>query len=185
MSHDAHHPSGCCPHDDHEPDQKNDNADLLQLSKEDLVKKLAESEEKANQSWDRLLRLQAEMENAYRRAERDVANAHKYALEKFVLDLLPIIDNLERSVSVEGAADLKSLLEGVNLTLKMFNSTMEKFGVQQVNPEKEAFNPEFHEAVSILDDPNVTPGTVINVLQKGYLLNNRLIRPALVIVAKK
>ena len=152
----------------------------------EFQQQLNEKDEKINQHWERILRMQADHENNQRRVERDIANAHKFALEKFVLELLPVIDNLERAIvshlSEESGAD--SLLEGVKLTLKMFNAALEKFGVQQVDPLQDVFNPELHQAVSMETDPNVKSGIVLSVLQKGYLLNNRLIRPALVIVAK-
>lgn len=159
---------------------------LEHLSYPELQNKLTETEKKVSEYMDRMLRMQADTENMQRRVERDIQNAHKYALEKFAMELLPVIDSLERAVSShqsdESGAD--SLLAGVSLTLKMFSSALEKFGVQQVNPEGEAFNPEFHQAVSTQEDPKAKSGTVITVLQKGYLLNGRLIRPALVIVAK-
>jgi molecular chaperone GrpE len=154
---------------------------------EELLQKLGETEQKANQSWERMLRMQAENENAQRRAERDVANAHKYALEKFVGDLLPIVDSLELCVAtVPKHQDqaVSSVIEGVNLTLKMFYNAMEKYGVKQVNPASEPFDPEFQQAISMQYDPSVKPGMVMSVLQKGYTLNNRLVRPALVVVSK-
>lgn len=152
----------------------------------ELQNKLNEAEAKANENWERVLRMQADMDNMQRRVERDIASAHKYALEKFVLELLPIVDSLERAIASHVSEDSStgSLLDGVNLTLKMFTAAWEKFGVQQINPEGQAFNPEWHQAVSTQVDPNVKPGTVLSVLQKGYLLNNRLIRPALVVVSK-
>lgn len=166
-------------------DQEAELLDLDQPSYKELQKSLAESETKATQYWERLLRMQAETDNAARRAERDIANAHKYALEKFVLELLPVIDSMERSLQISADdVSAKAVLEGIELTLKMFYTTLQKFGVEQVSPENEAFNPEQHQAVSVLADPKVKPNTVISVLQKGYLLNNRLIRPALVIVSK-
>lgn len=158
---------------------------LERPSYEELQKKLTEAEEKGTQSWERMLRTQAETENSLRRAERDVVNAHKFALEKFVNELLPVIDSLERAVTLPGTDEAGSVLEGVHLTLKMLYNALEKFGVQQVNPVSQAFNPEQHQAVSTQPDPNVAPGTVLNVLQKGYLLNNRLVRPALVIVSNR
>lgn len=154
----------------------------------ELQIQLTAAEEKANQYWERLLRLQAEMDNLQRRVERDVANAHKYALEKFVLELLPIVDTLERAVTThkddESGSGSGSLLDGVSLTLKMFYTGLEKFGVEQVDPIGQPFNPELHQAVSTQVDCDTKPGTVISVLQKGYLLNNRLVRPALVVVSK-
>ena len=149
----------------------------------ELQNKLFEAEEKATQNWDKLLRLQAENENTLRRVERDISNAHKYGLEKLILELLPVIDSLERSLTLATTQD-DPVLEGVEMTLKMLYTALAKFGIEQVSPEKEAFNPELHQAVSMQVDPSVKPNTVISVLQKGYLLNNRLIRPALVVVSK-
>jgi molecular chaperone GrpE len=152
----------------------------------ELQKKLVETEDKANQYWERLLRMQAESDNLSRRVERDVANAHKFALEKFVLELLPVVDSMERSLltTVDAESSAAAILEGISLTLKMFYDVLEKFGVQQINPESEPFNPEFHQGVSVQINNSVKSGTVLNVLQKGYLLNGRLIRPAFVVVSK-
>lgn len=155
---------------------------------EELMQKLNESEEKCNQHWERILRMQAENENLKRRVERDISNAHKFALEKFASELLPIIDSLELCLSsaptkLEDAG--KAILEGVELTLKMFYNALEKFNIKQINPVSETFDPEFQQAISMQYDPKAAPGTVISVLQKGYTLNNRLLRPALVIVAKE
>jgi molecular chaperone GrpE len=159
----------------------------LDASREELVAKLNEAEQKSNDYWERLLRMQAEADNASRRAERDVASAHKYALDKFVNELLPIVDALElcaSSVPVDMQKAAQSVIDGVDMTLKMFYAAMEKFGVTQVNPVGEAFNPETQQAISMQEDPKVKPGMVISVLQKGYALNGRLVRPALVVVAK-
>lgn len=149
----------------------------------ELQKKLTEAEESVNFYKDRMLRMQAETTNIQKRVERDIENAHKYGLEKFTLELLPIIDSLERAVTLPEEHQ-HSALEGVNLTLKMLYGVLEKFGIKQVDPLSEAFNPELHQAVSTQVDSTVEPNTILNVLQKGYLLNNRLIRPALVIVSK-
>lgn len=154
---------------------------------EGLVQKLNEAEQKSNQNWERLLRMQADNENILRRTERDVASAHKYALEKFVADLLPIVDSLELSIAnvpPEMAAAASSIIEGIHLTLKMFYNVLNKFGVKQINPVSEAFKPEYQQAISVQVDPTVKSGTVLSVLQKGYTLNERLIRPALVVVSK-
>lgn len=160
-----------------------DSEELLEHpSYRDLQNKLNEAEAKANQYWDRMLRMQADSDNVKRRCERDVENAHKYALEKFALELLPIMDSLERATSIpEQPAEV---LEGVNLTLRMLKQALEKFGVEQVDPISQPFNPDFQQAVSTQEDSSVKPGTVLSVLQKGYLLNKRLIRPALVVVSK-
>jgi molecular chaperone GrpE len=151
----------------------------------ELQTKLTQAEQKATQSWERLLRLQAETENQQRRAERDVANAHKYALEKFIPELLPVIDSMERSLEISSLEhSVNAVLEGISLTLKMFYGVLEKADVLQIDPKGQPFNPDFHQAVSVQENTGEKAGTVVNVLQKGYTLNNRLIRPALVVVAK-
>ncbi|OGT35083.1 MAG: nucleotide exchange factor GrpE [Gammaproteobacteria bacterium RIFCSPHIGHO2_12_FULL_37_14] len=166
-----------------------DGVELLSHpSYQELMRKLDEAEQKANQHWERILRMQADNDNAVRRAERDIANAHKYALERFVTELLPIVDSLELCVNnvpkeIQNVAS--SVIEGVHLTLKMFYAAMEKFGIKQINPVSEPFNSEYHQAISMQTDSSIKPGMVISVLQKGYTLNNRLIRPALVIVSKE
>lgn len=179
------------PHDDSanmSQDQKEQSPELLEHpSYEALEKKLTEAEQKATEYWDRLIRAQAEAENLARRTERDVSNAHKYALERFTNELLPIIDSLElcvNNVSADNNQTTKAVIDGVQLTLKMFLSALAKFGIQQVNPVAEVFNPEYHQAISMQVDVQFEAGTVISVLQKGYILNQRLVRPALVVVAK-
>lgn len=153
--------------------------------KEGKPQQIADLEEKVSAAQDRVLRMQAEMENVRRRAERDVESAHKFALERFVNELLPIVDGLERALLAHSGEDSAtgSLLDGVGLTLKMLHGVFNKVGVHQVNPEGTAFNPEHHQAVSTASRPDLAAGTVVEVLQKGYLLNDRLVRPALVIVA--
>jgi molecular chaperone GrpE len=173
---------------DHTDDQEDKPTELLtHPSSEELIAKLDEAEQKANDYWERILRMQADAENISRRNERDVANAHKYALEKFVNELLPIIDGLElcaTSVPKDLQKAAKSVTDGVDMTLKMFYAAMEKFGVKQLNPVNQPFDSEFQQAISMQADPSVPPGMVISVLQKGYTLNNRLVRPALVVVSK-
>lgn len=161
--------------------------EFSQLSHDELVEKLCETDAKAKDYWERVLRMQADAENASKRAERDVVNAHKYGLEKFVQELLPIVDSLElaaTSVPEDMKDAAQSVVEGVDLTLKMLYTAFEKFGVQQVNPVGEQFDPEFQQAIKMEEDPEAKPNSVISVLQKGYTLNNRLVRPALVVVAK-
>lgn len=148
----------------------------------ELQRKLNETEQLYNEANDKMLRIQAEAENMRRRSEQSIEKAHKYALEKFIPELLPVIDSLERSLQIPGCDE--AMIDGINMTLKLFNTALEKNGVSQIDPLSQPFNPEFHQAVSTVADNNVRPNTVVNVLQKGYLLNNRLIRPALVVVAK-
>jgi molecular chaperone GrpE len=146
---------------------------------ERLRQKLAEAEERA-------LRIAAEAQNQRRRAEKDVESAHKFALEKFAGSLLVVADNLERTLESANRDDesIKPFLEGVELTHKGFLDVLARFDIKQVNPVGEPFNPELHEAVSILDNPHVEPNTVLHVMQKGYTLNGRLLRAAMVVVAK-
>lgn len=135
---------------------------------------------------DQALRTQAEMQNLRRRVERDVENAHKYALEKFVGELLPVVDNLERAIqTMDGNNDdIKAISEGVELTLKSFQDVLVRFKVEAIDPKGQVFDPELHQAMSLLEVPGETPNTVIDVFQKGYTLNGRLVRPAMVVVAK-
>lgn len=140
---------------------------------------------KAQENLELAQRTQAEMENLRKRTLRDIENAHKYALERFVADLLPVIDSLELGIqAADTAGDTTSLRDGMDLTLKKFSGCLEKFGVVVLVPEGEKFNPEKHEAVSMAEVDGMEPGTVMSVLQKGYELNGRLVRPAMVVVAK-
>lgn len=138
---------------------------------------------------DQVLRAQAEMQNIRRRAEIDVEKAHKYALEKFVKELLPVVDSLEKALESTGAEQeggelVASIRQGVDMTLNMFLGGLKKFNVEQVNPMGEPFDPQRHEAMSMVPAPGAEPNTVIAVVQKGYVLNERLVRPAMVVVAK-
>ena len=150
-----------------------------------LETQLAEAQAKADDNWDQLVRIRAEMENIRRRSERELANAHKYALEKFAVELLPVIDSMEMGVAaaMDENADVSKLREGTEMTLKMFEAAIEKFGIKSVHPHGEAFNPEHHQAMTMIDSPEHEPNTIIDVMQKGYLLNERLVRPAMVVVS--
>ena len=152
----------------------------------DLEMELAEARDEAASHLDDFLRARAELENLQKRSARDLENAHKYGLERFMTELLPVRDSVELGLnSVGGAeADAQKLREGLELTLKLFDAASEKFGLQEVNPEGRSFDPEYHQAMSMQEAAGVAPGTVITVVQKGYLLNERLLRPAMVIVAK-
>lgn len=155
-------------------------------SKEDsLEAKLAEMEKQVAEYKDQALRTMAEMENLRRRTDRDLENAHKYALEKFAQELLPVVDSLEMGVAAaqNESVDVAKLREGTEMTLKMFETAIDKFGIKGVHPHGEVFNPEHHQAMSMIDSPDHEPNTIINVMQKGYLLNDRLVRPAMVVVA--
>ena len=146
---------------------------------------LTDARNKADEHWDQCLRLQADIENLRKRKERDVANAHKFALDKFAVDLLPVRDSLEMGLAAAAdSGDAAKLKEGSELTLKMLVSAMEKYNIREVNALNEQFNPEYHEAMSMQEREDVPPNTVVTVVQKGYLLNDRLIRPAMVIVSR-
>jgi molecular chaperone GrpE len=147
---------------------------------------LEDARTKADEHWNQCLRLQAEVENLRKRAQRDLENAHKFGLEKFAVDLLPVKDSLEMGISAaEGeSVDPVKLKEGTSLTLKMLGDVMERFGIVEIDPQGQRFNPELHEAMSIQKRTDVEPNTVVTVVQKGYTLNDRLIRPAMVIVAQ-
>lgn len=153
---------------------------------EELHLLLEDARAKADDHWEKLLRLQAEMENARRRAERDVENAHKYALEKFANELLPVKDSLEMGLAAaEGDEEtVAKLREGTELTLKMFTNALEKFGIKEVDPTGAPFNPELHQAMTMQESTEVESNHVMAVMQKGYTLNDRLLRPAMVVVAK-
>lgn len=136
---------------------------------------------------DSVVRAAADIENMRRRAAQDVEKAHKFALEKFANELLPVIDNLERAIEFSDKENetLKPVLEGIDMTLKSFSDAVAKFGVEMLNPQGETFNPEFHQAMSIQPSNDVSPNTVLAVMQKGYTLNGRLLRPAMVMVSKE
>jgi len=166
--------------------ETSDAPELEADSIEELQAKLTEAEAQAQENWDKLLRANAEMDNLRRRTERELENAHKYALERFAQELLAVRDSLEMGVAAadQEEASVEKIREGNELTLRMLESAMDKFNIQQINPEGEAFNPELHQAMSMVEMPDKEPNTVINVMQKGYLLNDRLIRPAMVMVSK-
>ncbi len=140
---------------------------------------------KADEYRDELLRARAELENVIKRSSKEVANAHKYALERFVADLLPVKDSLDlgRAASNQ-SADVAAIREGLDLIVKMLDATLSKHGIRAIEPQGERFNPELHQAMTMQESKNLAPGTVLSVVQKGYSLNDRLLRPAMVIVAK-
>ncbi len=156
------------------------------VSHEELQLLLVDSRDKADEHWNAYLRSQAELDNLTKRSARDLANAHKFAVEKFVAEILPVHDSMEMGVGAanDGNADIASLKEGMSLTLKMFADLMEKFNIQAISPEGEKFNPELHQAMSMQEVEGAESNTILTVVQKGYLLNDRLVRPAMVIVAK-
>lgn len=151
-----------------------------------LQAEIAALKEQAANANEQALRAAAEAQNARRRAEQDVEKAHKFALEKFVNDMLPVADNLERSIEASKAeqSNIETVIEGVELTFKSLVDALKRHNVEAVNPAGEPFDPQYHQAMSMVPDANVEPNTVINVFQNGYTLNGRLVRPAMVVVSK-
>lgn len=166
---------------------KEDKAEQAAISHpayQELEDQLTAAEAKANEHWEKLLRCQADIENTRYRSARDLAEARKFALKGIIGELLNVVDNLERTLDQKVAAEAATLHTGVELTLKLLQDVLEKNAVKPINPIGEAFDPALHEAMSTQPDAEKAPGTVLAVLQKGYLLYDRLLRPALVVVAK-
>jgi molecular chaperone GrpE len=153
---------------------------------DDLQTQLEEAQQSAKDNWDKVLRAQAEMENLKRRNAKDLENAHKFALDGFVKALLEVKDSLTMGLKTanEEKATIEHIIEGLEMTDKVFLSTMEKFGVEVINPTDEAFNPEFHEAVTMVPMPDKESNSVLEVVQIGFTLNGRLVRPAMVVVVQ-
>lgn len=155
------------------------------LSPEKLGRLLEDARKESDQHWDQIVRTRAEMDNLKKRHQRELENAHKYGLERFVGELLGVRDSLELGYNAaQENHDVENLLEGTALTLKMLADAMNKFGVEQIDPQGETFNPELHQAMGMAPTDEVPPNTVVNVVQKGYLLNGRLVRPAMVMVSQ-
>lgn len=162
-----------------------DPSESIEDQEEQTVNEVEELQQKLSTLGEQLLREQAEMQNVRRRAQRDVESAHKFALEKFATELLSVVDNLERAIGAIDAEDesQKAVAEGLELTLKTFIDVLTKHSVVPVDPEGQPFDADLHQAVSMVPNAEVEPNTVINVFQKGYTLNGRLIRPAMVVVS--
>jgi molecular chaperone GrpE len=146
---------------------------------------LAAAQEEVAAVKDQMLRVQAEMQNVRRRAELDVEKAHKFAVEKFANEMVTVVDNLERGLAAAPEEEAtQAIRDGMAMTLDGLINGLARFKVEQVNPEGETFNPELHQAMSMVENPDLAPNTVIAVMQKGYTLNGRLLRPAMVMVSK-
>jgi len=154
-----------------------------QKNADSLEAQLETAQAKASENWDQFLRTRAEMDNLRRRHQKDIENAHKYGVEKLVTELLPVIDSMDLGLAVEDAS-VESLREGMELTMDILKKMMDKLGIDEINPLNEKFNPELHQAMSMQPSADAEPNTVIAVMQKGYSLNDRLIRPAMVMVSK-
>jgi molecular chaperone GrpE len=158
----------------------------LQEQLEEARQQLEDVQQQLGEAKDQMMRAVAEAQNARRRAEKDVSNARLFALEGFSRDLLPVIDNLERAMESANPDDaaVSVIAEGVELTLKSFKDVLNRHHLVQIDPLSEPFDPEFHEAISMVENKEVEPNTVLTVVQKGYTLNGRLVRAAMVIVSR-
>jgi len=155
----------------------NPEAEMLAARVEELEQSVAESKDQA-------LRAAAEAQNVRRRAEQEAEKARKFALEKFVKELLPVVDSLEKALEAMQDGASEAHREGVSMTLKMQQDVLGKFGVEVVEPAGEPFDPQYHEAMAMVPNPDLEPNSVMEVVQKGYLLNGRLVRPAMVVVSQ-
>ena len=168
-----------------ESTEENDKGSVVdeRACESDDIEKLKTERDENN---DQLLRMQAELQNMRRRSERDIENAHKFALEKFSNELVPVLDDVERAFAATDASDESqmALREGLELTIKNFIGVFKKFNIECVDPKGDPFDAELHQAVSMQVNEDVEPGTVLDVFQKGYTLNHRLLRPAMVVVSK-
>lgn len=153
---------------------------------EQLGEQLMLANQRAEENWDKMVRVQAEMENLRRRTEKEIGDARKFALERFAKELLVVIDSLELGIQAAAgdSSEVSKLREGSELTLKQFLAVLEKFNVQTVDPQGQKFNPELHQAMAMEPTNAAEPNTVVKVFQKGYVLNERLLRPAMVVIAQ-
>ncbi|AYF50959.1 nucleotide exchange factor GrpE [Pseudomonas sp. 13B_2.1_Bac1] len=170
-----------------EQTQDTQTPDATQAGSEDLAVRVQVLEEQLAAAQDQSLRVAADLQNVRRRAEQDVEKAHKFALEKFAGDLLPIIDSLERGLELSNPDDenIRPMREGIELTLKMFQDTLKRYQLEAIDPTGgEPFNAEHHQAMAMQESHDLEPNSVLKVFQKGYQLNGRLLRPAMVVVSK-
>jgi molecular chaperone GrpE len=167
-----------------EPDVSDSTESSIQSEEAaDLQTETTDFKALADENWDKYLRAVAELDNVRKRSQRDVDNARKFALERFCGELLAVRDSLELGLSAADQADVNALREGSEATLKLLESTMVQFGIVEIDPHGEPFDPELHEAMTMQPSTDMEPGSVLTVFQKGYMLNGRLLRPARVVVA--
>jgi molecular chaperone GrpE len=176
--------------DDSTEDNEEVSDELAALEAEELIVRIKQAQSKADENWDIALRTKAEMENVRRRTEKEVSNARKFGIEKMINEILPVKDSMELGLKAAIETDIEDeavhkIREGMELTLKMMNDALAKIGITEIAPEEgEAYSAEFHQAMSMQEIPGKEANTIIAVMQKGYLLNERMIRPAMVMVAK-
>lgn len=172
---------------DAEDEQSSEDADYDIMSKDELIKALVKAKQEATKNWDEFVRAKAEVQNVIHSAEKEKHNIRQFVLKSFVQSLISVVDNFERSIDTvhqDKNVSASVIIEGIELVRKDLLSSLEKFGVETVNPLHEKFDPEFHEAMGMQPSKDYPPNTVIQVLQKGYTINKRLVRPAMVMVAQ-
>ncbi len=166
-------------------DAKDKQADVESVTLETLKQQLETLKQKADKNWDLAVRAKAELDNVRKRAEMDISNAHKYALDRFIPELFPLLDGLEQGLlTLPQDEHFNTARDGISMSIKMFNDMLVKFGVEIIDPINNMFDPAQHEAIAMLPNPEVANGTVLNVVQKGYILHKRVLRPARVVVTK-
>lgn len=165
-------------------DEQDDEKALEYPSHAELESQLMVAEKQAQENLDKAVRAMAELDNVRRRAEREVANAHRFGVEKLIKELIPVMDSLESALVIAAKDENKDMADGIELTMKLLLTALEKFEVTQINPEGQPFNPQEQEAMSVQVSNEVPANTVLMVFQKGYKLSDRVIRPARVIVSK-
>lgn len=172
--------------DERQTVETNEDSSSTETVTEVTAEQLADAEKKAQDHWDKLLRVQAEMDNLRKRTQKDLENAHKFALEGFAKELLTVIDSLELGIKAASgdSPEVTKFKEGSELTLNQFRAAFVKFKIDALEPVGQPFNPELHQAISVQPTADYLPNIVMACIQKGYILNGRLLRPAMVIVAK-
>jgi molecular chaperone GrpE len=168
------------------PEAADDSPDSPADDEESVEKQLERAQQTIKDYWEQIMRLRAEIDNNRKRAERDIENAHKYATRGLLENLLPVVDSMEmgQAAAESENATLESIREGSALTMNMFIQVLEKHGLEQIDPLGEKFDPEKHQAISMTESADAESNTVVEVMQKGFQLNERLVRPAMVVVAK-
>jgi molecular chaperone GrpE len=161
-----------------------DQAVLNHPSYLELEEKLTLAEQKAHENWEKSVRALAEADNIRRRAERDVEHAHRFGVEKLIKELIPVLDSMEQALQAAIQANDQSMIEGIELTHKLMMDALVKFEVRKIDAMNQPFNPNLHEAMAMLESADVPANTVINVFQQGYVLGERVVRPARVVVSK-
>ncbi|MDY7219470.1 nucleotide exchange factor GrpE [Denitrificimonas sp. JX-1] len=171
---------------DVEADQQNAETEAQVDAVQSDEERIAQLEDQLAKAQEDALRAAAEMQNIRRRAEQDIQKAHKFALEKFAMDLLAVLDSLERGIEVSSPDDenIRPMREGMELTYKLFLDTLKRFQVVRIDPQGEPFNPEEHQAMAMEESAELEPNSVLKVFQCGYSINGRLLRPAMVVVSK-